>query len=232
MTNFDLDQRMKAYLADVAIELKELSSEERGDVLANLESHIYEALAQKTKGKPANRSDLEDVLASMDPPQAFAARNSNAAAQTLNQPIVNQQSQLAATARWAFIMTCISVGIIFLTFILTLTFKEESKTIAFASTIVLGIFVFLAFVLGVVAIFQIALSKGKLHGLAYAIIGAILPFPMVFYITLSLLATPYVSEPLSYSRQATPFSQGPGPEKIIETFETVNPAETPTTGKD
>lgn len=63
---------IRGYLDAVDAHLATQSAEEKRDLLANLESHIHEALDARVDGEPT-RADLDAVLAEMDLPESYGA---------------------------------------------------------------------------------------------------------------------------------------------------------------
>ncbi len=67
----EVDVRLQDYLGKVALNLTSISAAERAEILQNVEAHIRDALEERIQGEPT-LSDLELVLAEMDPPEAYA----------------------------------------------------------------------------------------------------------------------------------------------------------------
>ena len=76
------------HLRRVASHLGNLDVVSRAEILRDVESHIEEALAEHA-GSPPTRSDIQAVLAGMDPPESYAA---------LGQPPARGTSRLSAVA--------------------------------------------------------------------------------------------------------------------------------------
>jgi hypothetical protein len=69
-TTKEIRKDISRYLSKVQSRIGDRSKEEQEELLQNLEDHIFELLAQRSKEEP-DRSDLESVLNEMDPPESY-----------------------------------------------------------------------------------------------------------------------------------------------------------------
>ncbi len=65
-----IEEGISRYLEKVASYLREAPSDERDEIIRDLQSHIYDALASRSGAEPT-LADLEAVLSEMDPPESY-----------------------------------------------------------------------------------------------------------------------------------------------------------------
>ncbi len=63
---------IREYLDSVSRHLSALPEAPRAEMLRDIMSHIYDALADRTQGREATLEDVRFVLAEMDPPESYA----------------------------------------------------------------------------------------------------------------------------------------------------------------
>ena len=66
-----ISQAVGRFLKRVGEHLANKGQEEKREILADLESHIYEALHSCSQGRQPTLEDLQAVLAEMDPPESY-----------------------------------------------------------------------------------------------------------------------------------------------------------------
>jgi len=79
----EVEGLVRGYLSSVQKHLHGMSAQDKRELLADLESHIYEALEQQAGGRQPTRADATGVLAEMDPPESYGqSQNGLASART------------------------------------------------------------------------------------------------------------------------------------------------------
>jgi hypothetical protein len=157
-----------------------MSRGERCGIVQEVEAQVYELLTRRTTGEP-NRQDVRDVLASLDPPEAYAPEgyrhrlyNRLRAAPRLPQP-----SLLAVGAAVGAGLNLVAVGLL-----LALGLTGEGDAILLVPLAFLGLVTPLGVsACGIVAIVRIRRSGGWLYGLPAASF-ATLCFPLLLVNTL------------------------------------------------
>lgn len=66
-----ISQIIGKFLDRVGEHLSYKESQEREDILSDLESHIYESLQSRAQDRPATLEDIQAVLAEMDQPESY-----------------------------------------------------------------------------------------------------------------------------------------------------------------
>lgn len=67
----EVNEKIGGYLEAVRAHLGDTPEDERDEIVANLESHIRDAVKQRAQGEPS-QEDVAAVLAEMDPPDRYA----------------------------------------------------------------------------------------------------------------------------------------------------------------
>ncbi len=80
-TDSTITQGIAHFLDCVSQHLSSKTPQEKREILADLEAHIYEALASRAAGRQPTTDDLKAVLTEMDPPESYGqlAETPNAA---------------------------------------------------------------------------------------------------------------------------------------------------------
>ena len=71
-TDQTITQGIAHFLDRVAEHLTAKTPTQKRESLADLESHIHEALASRAHSRPATLEDLQAILTEMDPPETYA----------------------------------------------------------------------------------------------------------------------------------------------------------------
>lgn len=123
MTTFpsEIQGRIRRYLDDVSRHLSGVSEKSRQETLQDLESHIHEALARRAPQDPS-LSDLEAILAEMDPPESFGQATAEPASETVYRAIPDAHVSLWPVSGAILILLA---ALLFATF--AIKAQEEAK---------------------------------------------------------------------------------------------------------
>lgn len=72
--NEQVRSKVEAYIKEVAARSGSMPKAQQQELLRQLESHIYEALAAKVGERDAQVADVEAVLSEMDPPESYGGQ--------------------------------------------------------------------------------------------------------------------------------------------------------------
>jgi hypothetical protein len=95
----EVDMRLQEYLGKVAVNLASMPAAERAEILQNVEAHVRDALEEQAHGEPS-LSDLERVLAEMDPPEAYVQDTPSTGTAAGEAPKIRWQTKLFGVV-WA-----------------------------------------------------------------------------------------------------------------------------------
>ena len=70
-TDSAIRQAVDEFLQGVNSHLADQTANQKHEILADLEAHIYEALASRVANRQPTVDDLQGVLAEMDPPESY-----------------------------------------------------------------------------------------------------------------------------------------------------------------
>jgi hypothetical protein len=182
VTRMELDPSLRSLIEnrldaiDRVLLLAGVSRGERHGIVEEVETQIYELLARRTDAP--TRRDVLTVLATLDPPEAYAPEGSRVRARTWyteEQSHLPQPSLLALGSAVASVLDLLLLGgVAFL-----MAESEVPEAFALLVLFVLGLVVPAAVtVAGGVSIGQILRSRGRLFGLPAAVLAALL-FPLL-----------------------------------------------------
>ena len=170
-----LDDRLDAI--DRVLLRAGVSRGERRSIVEEVEAHIYEMLSRKTEGDP-QRADVVSVLATLDPPEAYAPEPYRHRVREAAQPkaIVMRRPQpsFVALGSAAGAMICAFIGMVLGYVVLEDGFGEVALLLA-------AVFFPVALAVtgcGILAIVRIRKSEGWLFGLRAGLLAALM-FPLL-----------------------------------------------------
>ena len=166
-----LDDRLDAI--DRVLLRAGVSRGERRSIVEEVEAHVYEMLSRKTEGDP-QRADVVSVLATLDPPEAYAPEPYRRRVRETAQPkpivLRRPQPSLLALGSAAWAMICI-----FITMVLGYLMVEgEAGQLIIILAAVLLPSALAVTGCGIWAIVKIRKSEGWLFGLRAALIAALM----------------------------------------------------------
>jgi hypothetical protein len=182
-TRTDLDPGLRALIDDRldAVErvllLAGVSRGERGGIVEEVETQVYELLARRTSEEPTRR-DVQAVLAALDPPEAYAPegyreRAADAAAPPVPRPRQPRPSLLAIASAAVGVLTLL------LFVVLSGISAEVSSGLGLLLLAVFGLLVPAAVTTGgAVSLWHIRRSDGWLFGLPVALFATML-YPLI-----------------------------------------------------
>jgi hypothetical protein len=101
----ELQRKVQDFLDRVAAHLGAMPDDEKRELLADLESHIHEALEARLSGRTPTLQDLDAVLAEMDPPESYGEPVA------ADKPAVpGDQTATSARTGLGIVALCISLG--------------------------------------------------------------------------------------------------------------------------
>lgn len=181
-----IDQRLDAI--DRVLMTAEVPRGERSNILGDVESHVFDRLAESAADHEPTRRDVLDVLARLDPPEAYAPeeyreRASQAAGATAAAPRM-RRAKVSKLAITSMILAACAVPTSLVGMVGVFGVLGEIDEIGLVAAVVAGVpalgLSIASAVLGVLAIRSILRSDGWLYGIGCAIPGvALVPLLMV-----------------------------------------------------